>query len=143
MQFSQLTVGIRSDVPGSIGLRYCDPIIGAPPHVLRVIQTCAWEPLRNVLDVSLVQGLRDNAYAVCIGKLRKESGPWLVTLISKRNSHKVRVVIDPNLGLHSPSLRPSPLIGVISRWHASERAVVTLTPSFPSALQYSNGRAPF
>ena len=29
-QFSQLTEGIRSDVPGLISLRYGDPIVGAP-----------------------------------------------------------------------------------------------------------------
>ena len=78
-QFSQLTVGIRSDVPGFIDLGYCDAVVGEPQHVLRVIQTCAWEPSRKLLDVSLIQGLRDNV-CVCVGKLRKESGPWLVAL---------------------------------------------------------------
>jgi hypothetical protein len=36
-QFSQLAVGIRGDVPSLIGLRYCDPVVGAPQQVLRVI----------------------------------------------------------------------------------------------------------
>ncbi len=38
-QFSQLTVGIRSNVPGliQVGLGYCDPVVGTPQHVLRVI----------------------------------------------------------------------------------------------------------
>ena len=78
-QFSQLTEGIRSDVPGLIGLRYCNPVVGAPQQVLRVIQTCAWEPSRNLLDVTFFQGLRDDVY-VCVGRLRKECGPWLVAL---------------------------------------------------------------
>ena len=71
-QFSKLTVAIRADVPRLAGLCFCDPVVGAPQHVLRVIQTRAEEPTRTVLDVYLVQDLRGNAYA-CGGKLRKES----------------------------------------------------------------------
>ena len=36
-QFSQITEGIRSDVPSLIGLRYRDPVVGTPQQVLRVI----------------------------------------------------------------------------------------------------------
>ena len=75
-QFSQLTIGIRRDVLSLVELRYCDPVVGAPQQVLRVIQACAWEPSRNFFDVTLFQGLWDNAYT-CVGEMRKESGPWL------------------------------------------------------------------
>jgi hypothetical protein len=78
-QLSRLAVGIRGDVAGLIGFRYCDPVVGAPQHVLCVIQMCVWEPSMNLLNVSLVQNLRDNAY-VCVEKVRKESGPWLLAL---------------------------------------------------------------
>lgn len=53
-QFSQLAVGIRSDMPGLVGLRYRNPVVCAPQQVLRVIQTCAREPSRYLLNVSLV-----------------------------------------------------------------------------------------
>jgi hypothetical protein len=78
-QVSQLAIGIRGDVAGLIGLHYCDPVVGASQHALRVIQTRVWKRSGNHLDVSLVQDLRDDAY-VCVGKLRKESGPWSVAL---------------------------------------------------------------
>ena len=71
----QLTAGIRGDMAGLIGLRYRDPDVGVTtwsphnPNVRLVI----------ILNVSLVQDLRNEAYA-CVGKLRKESGPWLVVL---------------------------------------------------------------
>jgi len=76
-QFSQFTVGIRGDAPGLIGLGY--PVVGAPQHVLLAIQMGAREPSRNLLDVPLTQDLRDNGY-VCVEKLGKENGPWLVAL---------------------------------------------------------------
>jgi hypothetical protein len=56
-QFPQLTIGIRSNVPSLVVLRYRDPVVGAPQHVFRIIQTCAWEPSRNLLNVSLFQDL--------------------------------------------------------------------------------------
>jgi hypothetical protein len=70
-QLSQLTIGVRSDMPGLVELRYRNPIIDAPQQVFRVIQTCTWEPSRNLLNVSLFQDLQDHAYAR-VDKLRKE-----------------------------------------------------------------------
>jgi hypothetical protein len=79
-QLSQLTIGIRSDVFGLVELRYRDPIVDAPQQVFRIIQTCSWEPSRNLLNVSLLQDLvQDHAYSR-VEKLRKESEPWLVGL---------------------------------------------------------------
>ena len=69
-QFSQLTEGIGSDVPGLIGLRYCDPVVCSPQQILRVVQTCAWKPSRNLLDVTLFQRLRDDV-CVCVEKTAK------------------------------------------------------------------------
>jgi hypothetical protein len=60
-QFSQVTIGIRSDVPGLVELRYRDPIVDAPQQVFRVIQTSTWEPSRDLLNVSLLQDLQDHA----------------------------------------------------------------------------------
>jgi hypothetical protein len=60
-QFSQLTIGIRSDVPGLVELRYRDPIVDAPQQVFCVIQTSTWEPSRDLLNVSLLQDLQDHA----------------------------------------------------------------------------------
>jgi hypothetical protein len=79
-QLSQLTIGIRSDVFGLVELRYRDPIVDTPQQVFRIIQTCTWEPSRNLLNVSLLQDLvQDHAYA-CVEKRQKETGPWLVGL---------------------------------------------------------------
>ena len=62
---------------GLVCLRYCYAFIGTPQHVLRVIQTCAWEPLRNLLDVSFTQNLQENVYyALWRGGKRADLGWW-------------------------------------------------------------------
>jgi hypothetical protein len=61
-------------MPSLVELRYRDPVIDTPQQVFRVIQTCTWEPLRNLLNVSLFQDLQDHAY-VRVDKLQKKSGP--------------------------------------------------------------------